>query len=374
MVKGKHVIVVGLALGALSVLMGCRPAREVPTSPPDLAAQEQPAEHHIDREVVNRLSRYFAEAAEAGEFSGVALFARNEQVLFHRAYGLASRRYNVANTVHTRFNLASASKMFTAVVIAKLVEEGQLSYEDRIGPYLSPHWVSEEAGEKVRIKHLLSHTSGLGHYWDEWDCYGNTIRTLAGYKQLISDDLAFEPGTSWQYSNTGFLLLGVIIEKVTGRSYYDVVQDVVLEPSGMADAGFYEIDEPYPNLATGYYKDGGRIRNNLLLHGVKGSSAGGAWSTAADLHRFFLALEADRLVSAETRDVLWTAKPMSARYGYGFETAGGWVGHRGGFPGISALAAYYPDSGHTVIVLSNYSDPALSLAELAEILSKLGQD
>ncbi len=374
MVESKRLIVVLLTLYVLFVPMGCRPSREAPTSQPELAAQEQPAEHHIDREVVNHLSRCFAEAAEAGEFSGAVLFARNEKVLFHRAYGLASRRYNVANTVHTRFNLASASKMFTAVVIAKLVEEGQLSYEERIGPYLSPHWVSEEVGEKVRIKHLLSHTSGLGHYWDEWDCYGNTIRTLAGYKQLISDDLAFEPGTSWQYSNTGFLLLGVIIEKVTGRSYYDVVRDVVLQPSGMADAGFYEIDEPYPNLATGYYEDGGRIRNNLLLHGVKGSSAGGAWSTAADLHRFFLALGADRLVSAETRDVLWTPQPMSARYGYGFETAGDWVGHRGGFPGISALAAYYPDSGHIVIVLSNYSDPALPLEELAEILSKLGQD
>jgi CubicO group peptidase (beta-lactamase class C family) len=374
MVQSKRVIVVWLVLGALSVLIGCGPAFETPTSQPALTSQEQPAEHDIDREVVNRLSRYFAEAAEAGEFSGVALFARNEQVLFHRAYGLASRRYNVANTVHTRFNLASASKMLTAVVIAQLVEQGQLSYEDRIGSYLSPHWVSEEVGEKVRIKHLLSHTSGLGHYWDEWDCYGNTIRTLAGYKQLISDDLAFEPGTSGQYSNTGFLLLGVIIEKVTGRSYYDVVRDVVLEPSGMADAGFYEIDEPHPNLATGYFQEGRRIKNNLLLHGVKGSSAGGAWSTAADLHRFFLALEADRLVSAETREVLWTPKPMSARYGYGFQTTGGWVGHGGGFPGISALVRYYPDSGHTVIVLSNYSGPALQLEELLEILSKLGQN
>ena len=374
MMESKRLIVVLLTLYALFVSMGCRRAGEAPTAEPELAAQEQPAEHHIDREVVNRLSRYFAEAAEAGEFSGVALFARNEQVLFHRAYGQASRRYNVANTVHTRFNLASASKMFTAVVIAKLVEEGQLTYEDRIGTYLSPHWVSEEVGEKVHIEHLLSHTSGLGHYWDEWDCYGNTIRTLAGYKQLISDDLAFEPGTSWQYSNTGFLLLGVIIEKVTGRSYYDVVRDVVLEPSGMADAGFYEIDEPYPNLATGYFKEGSKIKNNLLLHGVKGSSAGGAWSTAADLHRFFLALEADRLISAETREVLWTSKPMSARYGYGFETTGGWVGHRGGFPGISALARYYPDSGHTVIVLSNYSGLALSLEELTGILSKLDKD
>ncbi len=347
---------------------------EAPSPQPGRTDLEQPAEQEAERELVASASQRLAELAEAGEFSGVALLARGDTVLFHRAYGLASRRYNAPNTVDTRFNLASAGKMFTAVAIARLVEEGQLSYDDSIGQYLSPLWVSNAVGEEVRIRHLLSHTSGLGHYWDGWDLYGNTIRELFDYKPLVSDELAFEPGSSWQYSNTGFLLLGVIIEKVTGKSYYDYVQEVVFDPAGMADSGFFEIDEPHPNLATGYFMEDGRVKNNLLLHGIRGSPAGGAWSTAADLHRFVVALLSDRLVSAESRELLWSPKPMSPQYGYGFQIADEWIGHTGGFPGVGALVSYYPATGHTAVVLCNYGGQGFSFSDVTELPSRLDED
>ena len=194
------------------VLSHCQNVRETPKEEPIKHEQEQPAVHDIDSEVVAFLSDYLVKLTRDSNFSGVVLFARGENVLFYRAFGLASRRYDVANNPDTRFNLASASKMFTSISIARLVDEGRLSFNDPIDKYLDADWVSSEVGAKIQISHLLSHTSGLGHYWDEWDKYSLTIRELSDYKSIINDEPAFEPGTDWWYSNTGYVLLGAIIE------------------------------------------------------------------------------------------------------------------------------------------------------------------
>jgi CubicO group peptidase (beta-lactamase class C family) len=265
------------------------------------------------------------------------------------------------------------------VAIAKLVEEGRLSYNDPVGMYLSTDWVSQDVGAKVQVRHLLNHTSGLGLYWDKWQYYSNTIRELDDYKQIISDELAFEPGTDSEYSNTGYILLGAIIEKITGKTYFEYVQEAILDPCGMTDTGFYEMDIPYPNIVTGYYEDkedGGKLKNNTFLFGVRGSASdGGAWSTAADMHRFILCLRADILVRAETRKTLWTLKPLYPEYGYGFEIKDNWVGHWGGFDGFEAFVFYFPKSGHTFIVFSNYWDSALPLIDTMESwFQKLDQD
>jgi CubicO group peptidase (beta-lactamase class C family) len=334
------------------------------------SAQERPATRGNDAEIVAFLNDYLDELAESHNFSGVVLFARDENVLFHRAYGLANRSYNVQNNTDTRFNLASSSKMFTAVAIARLVEEGRLSYNDPIGMYLNTDWVSQDVGDKVQVRHLLNHTSGLGLYWDKWQYYSNTIRKLDDYKQIISDELAFEPGTDSEYSNTGYILLGGIIERITGKTYFEYIQEVILDPCGMTNTGFYEMDIPYPNIVTGYYEDkedGGKLKNNTFLFGVRGSASdGGAWSTATDIHRFMLCLRADILVRAETRETLWTLKPMYPEYGYGFQIEDNWVGHWGGFDGFESFVFYFPESGHTFVVFSNYWDSALPLMDTME--------
>jgi CubicO group peptidase (beta-lactamase class C family) len=347
-------------------LMQCQRAGEEPTVVPQINEREQATTYDVDGEVVAFLSDYVVRLTSKSNFSGVVLFARGEQVFFYRAYGLASREYNFPNTPDTRFNLASASKMFTAVIIARLVEGGRLSFDDPIGDYLDADWVSSEVGAQVRISHLLSHTSGLGHYWDEYDQYAHAILELSDYKPIIDDTLAFEPETEWQYSNSGYILLGAIIEEVTGKSYYECVQEMVLDPSGMNSTGFFKLDEVHQNLATGYFEDeedGGKLKNNLQLHGIRGSSAGGGWSTAADMLRFFLALESDQLISREMREILWAPKPSSPDYGYGFQVKENWVGHWGGFPGIEAFVMFFPASEHTFIVLSNYYDSALPLID-----------
>jgi CubicO group peptidase (beta-lactamase class C family) len=364
--KNKRIGFVCFSLLLLIFLSQCQRVGEMQTQEPRIDEQEQPATESIDREIVAFLSDYLGNLTTKRNFSGVVLFARVENVLFYRAYGWASRRYDAANNTDTRFNLASASKMFTSVLIARLVEESRLSFNDPIGNYLNTDWVSNEVGDKVQIRHLLSHTSGLGHYWDTWDKYSDTLLELNDYKAIITDELAFEPGTDWQYSNSGFLLLGVIIEEVTGKAYYEHLQEEIFESVGMADTGFYKLDEPHENLATGYFEDeedGGKLKNNTIMQGIRGSSAGGGWSTAADLLRFFLALRSNELVSSEMKEILWTPKPMSPKYGYGFQIKENWVGHWGGFPGIEAFVMYFPASDHTFIVLSNYYDSALPLMD-----------
>ena len=266
--------------------------------------------------------------------------------------------------------------MFTAVAIAKLEQEGRLSYDDPIGMYLDTDWVSQDVGAEIQIKHILNHTSGLGDYWDRWDYYANVIRDLEDYKPIISDELSFEPGADYQYSNTGYLLLGIIIEKVTHKSYYEYIQEVVFNPCGMVDTGFFEMDIPYPDLATGYFEDdGGQLRSNAPILGIRGGPAGGAWSTAADMLRFILALRSDMLITTETREILLTPKPLTPEYGYGFQIRDNWVGHWGGFDGFEAFVFYFPESGHSFITFSNYWDSALPLIDrMDKRFQKLGQE
>jgi CubicO group peptidase (beta-lactamase class C family) len=316
-------------------------------------------------EIVSFLSEYSKKLVRTHHLSGVILLVQEDKILFHQAYGLASRRYNVPNKLDTRFNLASASKMFTAVAIGQLMESGKLSLNDHISKYLDKDWVSNKVGEKVLIKHLLSHTAGFGHYWtDEFDRIANTLRSLKDYQPLVSDKLAFEPGSKWQYSNTGYLLLGVIIEKVTGQSFYEYVQKRIFDPVGMNNSGFYELDKPIKNLATGYWEDkedGGKLRNNTFLHGIRSASAGGGWSTSIDMLHFMQALLSDKLISAKTREIFFTPNPLFERYGYGFQIKNDWIGHNGGFPGIEAWIRYYPKKDLILVVLTNYYDSGWEL-------------
>jgi CubicO group peptidase (beta-lactamase class C family) len=317
-----------------------------------------------DDEIVEFLSSRMPKAVSEEKFSGVVLFARGDEVLYHEAFGLASRRHGVANRIDTRLNLASSSKMFTSVVIGQLVESGELSFDDAIGEYVGSDWISPEVGKKVRISHLLCHTSGLGMFWDGWESHALTVRSISDFRPLFSDKLAFEPGEKHEYSNSGYLLLGLVIEKVVARDYYEVIGERIFEQCGMRDSGFFEMDIPHENLATGYFEDeddGGRLKDNTLFQGLRGSPAGGGWSTTADLHRFFRSLSDGALVGAEMLETLCTPKPPSTDYGYGFQSEDGWIGHWGGFPGVESFPMYFPKSERTLVVLSNYYDGALPL-------------
>jgi len=229
----------------------------------------------------------------------------------------------------------------------------------------------EQLANNVTIHHLLTHTSGTGLYWnDKFKAKFTELKTVDDYIPLfIEDPLLFEPGTNWAYSNSGYILLGSIIEAVSGTDYFTFVNETVYKPANMHNTDCYDLEYDIPNLAIGYTRlgteEGGTWRNNIFLHVVKGGPAGGGYSTVEDLLRFDIALRANRLLSPEWTTLATTDKflsygnkEMQMKYGYGFMDVSMHgervIGHNGGFPGVSALLNMYMKSGYTLVILSNY--------------------
>ena len=333
-----------------------------------------------DKELVQEIKAFMEKLAAADAFSGTLLVARDGKPIFRSAYGMASKAYHVPNRLDTKLNIASVGKMFTAVAIAQLAEQGKLSFTDTVGKHL-PDYPNKDVAQKVTIHQLLTHSSGLGDtYSARYICRKGVLRKVRNWLPLFIEDakpLAFEPGARWQYSNQGFILLGAIIEKVSGEDFFEYVQKHIFQPARMTDTGYYEADRDTPNLAMGYtnFEDLGddnyqfhlgERRNVSLYSGARGGPTGGASSTLEDLLRFSLALRGNQLVSAKTVDLLTSSKILARKYdanqtywGYGFELENidgkRVIGHGGGDFGISSGIRWYPDSGnYTIIVLSNY--------------------
>lgn len=306
----------------------------------------------------------------AGVFAGAVLVARRGKALVEHACGVASRRYGVPNTIDTRFNLGSINKMFTAVAVMQLVEAGRLSLDDTIDRYLDDTWLATEVAQTITVRQLLTHTSGLGSFVGaEWDQQSRRkFRELADYKPLVrTERSAFSPGTSWSYSNTGPLLAGAIVEKVSGQTYFDYVRERVYLPAGMTDTDAWALDDPVPRLAMGYYPaSDGAWRENTLATLFRGGPAGGGYSTVHDMLHFAQALEDGRLISASSLQVLWTDHPPH-EYGAGFTieqtAAGPSYGHDGLMGGVSSRFHIYPRGGFTVVILSNQDFGAAGLDE-----------
>ena len=333
--------------------------------------------HLSEREFLKEAEVFMKKLADIDAFSGVLMIVKDGRPIFRKAYGLGSKAYRVPNRIDTKLNIASTTKMFTAVAIMQLVEQGKLSLTDKVGNIL-PDFPNKQVAEKVTIHHLLSHSSGQGDYHGAgYICRKGILRTPRDYYPLLKDlTLSFEPGEKMQYSNAGYVILGAIIEKVSGESYFDYVDKHIFKPAGMTGTSFPEADIDTPNIATGYtnFEDKGEDyyefhmgerRNTSLYSGVKGSSQGGAVSTAHDLVRFTRALRENKLVSAKSVELLTTKKFFFRKYaagdifyGYGFEleTVDGKrvIGHGGGDLGISSGVRWYPDNGYTLAILSNY--------------------
>jgi CubicO group peptidase (beta-lactamase class C family) len=216
-----------VAVRALSELHGMSPGIG--------EAPKGPVRKRSDRQIAREMDSFMKRLSKADVFSGVVELAKNGVPVFQAAYGRANKESGIANRIDTRFNLASMHKMFTAVAIAQLVERGQLSYEDPLAKFL-PDFPDAESAKKIKIKNLLSHTSGLSMWWTPRSPQPTkSPTTIDEIIATISPDekLQFEPGTYYQYSNTGFLVLGKVIEKVTGMTYYEYVRDNIYKPGGM---------------------------------------------------------------------------------------------------------------------------------------------
>lgn len=303
----------------------------------------------------------------ADMFSGVVVIARDGVPIFQRAYGFADRERGISNTLTTQFRLGSMNKMFTGFTIGRLVEQGLLSYDDPLSKFL-PDFPSAEAAQKIQIKHLLSHTSGLGMYFGAPEM----LQTLSDVQSVIDgaprQPLMFEPGSDFSYSNLGVVVLGRIIELVTGKDYYNYMQRTFFEPLGMRGAGFPDYHNAGPEVARPYefrLLANGRFEQALVEDpSRRGGPAGDAAASAIDLLRFADAMQAGEVVRPATLELHTTPKPelSSPEYGYTFKTAPNGptrdiIGHGGDASGTCTEFDIIRDtpSRYTMIILANSS-------------------
>src|SRR5215469_4741494 len=224
-----------------------------------LEAIPTPAEfvpaHLSESELVAALKKKLQDETAADKFSGSMLLAKNGKPIFDGAYGMADREHKVPNTLPTRFRIGSMNKMFTAVAVLQLAQAGKLKLDDPFGKYLTDY-PNKELASTVTLHQLLTHTGGTGDiFGPDFDEHRTEIKTLQDYEKLYGNRAPqFPAGSKWEYSNYGFILLGLVIEKVSGQSYYDYVNAHIFDVAGMKNTGSEPEDKAVPNRSVGYMK------------------------------------------------------------------------------------------------------------------------
>lgn len=335
-----------------------------------LEALDEKAEANVNApstqaEFITHAKAFLVEQARTDEFSGAVLVAHGGKILLQEAYGFASKEYEYRNRLDTKFCLGSINKVFTQIAICQLMQQGKLAPNDVLGKYL-PDYPNREAASNVTIHHLLTHRSGLGDFFNEK--FENTpkdkVRTLQDYVALFAGEpLLFAPGTQERYSNGGYIVLGLIIEKVSGQNYFDYVREHIYQPAGMSNTASYEMDESIPNLATGYTRNARQLPNgertkNIYTKPARGSSAGGGYSTLGDMYNFSLALLNNKLLESKYTDWLLNGMETPQPLQVSNARREGGYGIAGGAPGMNAFLEIDFESGYTIIVLSNYDPPS----------------
>ena len=308
------------------------------------------------------LSARAGELARTDEFSGAVLVARNGEVLLEDAWGLADRESGTPNTTDTKFRIGSMNKMFTAVATLQLVEAGKLALDDPIGTHL-PDYSNQDLASQVTVRHLLTHSGGTGDiFGPEFERNRLALRDHRDYVDLFgSRRPGFEPGSRFEYSNYGFILLGALIEAVSGESYYDYARNNVFHPAGMTSTDSLPETQNVPDLSIGYMRVGDGWEPNTDTLPWRGTAAGGGYSTVGDLLRFAQALSSGTLISPTT--LAEATRTHQQGYGYGFTIGQDPVpnhGHSGGAPGMNGDLRVYPELGYVVVTLSNLDPPAAS--------------
>ncbi len=348
------------------------------------AAQNQlpevPPAHLSEGELISVVRQKLAQDTASDHFAGAVLIAHNGKPVFAEAYGLSDREYKIPNTLKTRFRIGSLNKVFTAVATLQLVQQGKLGLDDPVGKYLTDY-PNKDIATKVTIHQLLTHTGGTGDlFGPEFDAHRLELRTHQDYVKLYGNrGPSFEPGSRSEYSNYGFLLLGAIIEKVSGESYYDYVRKHVYTPAGMTSTGSEPEDQAVPDRSIGYTATGttNGLRPNTGMLPYRGTSAGGGYSTVEDLLSFVNAVQQNKLLNAHYTEVLTVGKvktPGGCLVASGFadcEINGvRFFGMGGGSIGMNADLEVCPGTGYVVAVLANM-DPNSAGQESMFISSRL---
>ncbi|MEO6568142.1 MAG: serine hydrolase [Opitutaceae bacterium] len=320
-----------------------------------------------------RMSAVVKAQSANDRFMGSVLVAKNGTVLFAESAGWANLEWKIAHTPATEFRIGSVTKQFTAASILLLAERGKLAIDDPLGKFIPS---APETWKPVTLRQLMSHTGGIPSFTDDPDYATNKLRpetpaqTIA---HIAAKPLEFTPGERYRYSNTGYVLLGWIIEVISGQSYAAFLRENIFQPLGMNDSGYDSNTEVLPQRAAGYIPGPKGPLNAHYIDMHVPHAAGAIYSTPADLLRWTQALFSGKLLSAASLEQMTT--PVKNNYALGLEvrtTKGRKViSHHGGIEGFKTVLEYYPESQLTVVVLSNLNGPGISEVELASRLAAL---
>ena len=314
-------------------------------------------------------------------FNGSVLVAENGKVIYKKGLGLANMEWNIPNTPETRFRLGSITKQFTATLILQLVEQGKIKLDGKLSDYLPDY--RKDVGEKVTVHQLLSHTSGIPSYTGLPGFFNNVSRNPYSVDEFVkkyaSNDLEFEPGSKFSYNNSGYFLLGAIIEKVTGKPYEQVLKEKIFEPLGMKNTGYDHHATLIQKRASGYEKTADGYVNAAYLDMSLPYAAGSLYSTVEDLYLWDQALYTERVLSTQSKDLMY--KPNLENYAYGWaitkaklgtETVPQ-IGHNGGINGFNTLILRFPVQKNLIVLLDNTSQGG-SLDRLSKALTNILYD
>jgi len=323
-------------------------------------------------DVPGRLADYMDAAAKVEKFNGSVLVAKDGKILLAKGYGLANAEHEIPNTPETKFRLGSITKQFTATAILILQDQGKLKVADLIGKYLSD---APKAWEKVTIHHLLTHTSGIPSYTDDAS-YMKSMTKPETVESMIArfkdKPLAFEPGSKFHYDNSGYFLLGAIIDKVSGKPYEAFLKEAIFEPLGMTNTGYDRHATVLPKRASGYDRLGDGLVNAPYLDMNQPYAAGSLYSTVGDLFKWDRALKVGKPVSKAAMAAMFT--PFKDNYAYGWAVGDHkghkQIGHGGGINGFATDFERYPEDDVCVAVLCNVvpANPGKVSRDLAGIV------
>ncbi|NIR48310.1 serine hydrolase [candidate division KSB1 bacterium] len=323
----------------------------------------------------SKIDTYLTQCYNNGQFNGTALIAERGKVIYKKGFGYANMEWQIPNDIDTKFRIGSITKQFTAMLIMQLVEAGEISVDAKITDYL-PNY-RKDAGDRVTIHHLLTHTSGIPSYTGLPGFWSDSTRNHYDVDYVVenfcSGDLEFEPGSKYRYNNSGYYLLGAIIEAVTGKPFSEVLRERILAPLGMKNTNIDDQSEILEKRASGYVKQLTEYVKDPYFFMRNAYAAGAMYSTVGNLYKWDQALYTDKLLSQEYRQLIF--KPHvpalgTASYGYGWvinkmplansSDSVKVIAHGGGINGFNTLIARFVEDKHLVVLLNNTGSARLN--------------
>lgn len=309
------------------------------------------------------LDAYAQAEFKVKEFNGTVLVMQKGKAIYSKAFGMADREWDIANTVNTKYRIGSVTKQFTAACILQLAEQGKLSLDDKLSKYIPDY----PKGDSITTHMLLNHTSGIQNYTNIPEFWPKAVLPLSHDSMIAlfkNKPLNFSPGTKWDYSNSGYYLLGVIVEKASGKNFSRYLLENIINKTGLKNTGMDQLDSVLAYRAKGYSKNRQNVWEHAMLISMEGPySAGAMFSTVDDLYNWTKALHNNQVLSAASTQKMLT--PYKENYGYGIGIDSlkkhKRVSHSGGIPGFSSYLSSFPDDDLSVVVISNNGSNSSSL-------------